>query len=435
MKDFFANLQAGKIQPLWTDIQAWLSEHIFTANSAYQIVVIFVAFITSAILYRLMRGNIKQSIEKAKWGARTKRVARSMSKLLLPTLMLVVIFLVTKIAASDLVGMDVWFIHAMMKALFAWIVIRSFVQFIDNAAIRNSFSIIIWCIAAISIFGVMDDATKTLNEVSVDIGDFHITLLAVIKSLFFLSLLIYAASAIASLVEQRLARSKNLRRSSQVLIAKVIRIVLIIIALLIAITSSGIDLSVFAVLGGAIGIGIGLGLQKGVANLFSGMTLLLDKSIEPGDFIELDNGTIGKVQHMAVRYTEIITLDNKSVLIPNEELIAKSVINWSHGNSLVRISVPFGVHYDSDPHQVIKVAIEAAKKPTRVVRRISDPVCFMTGFGDSSLNFTLVFSIEDPENGIGNIKGEALLALWDAFKKNDIQIPYPHREVFLHKAD
>jgi small-conductance mechanosensitive channel len=352
----------------------------------------------------------------------------------LPLITLIVIFFITHIAASDIVGMDVWLIHGMMKALFAWIVIRCIVQFIENGAVRNSFATIIWSIAALSIFGALDEATKILDGIGLDIGTFHLSLLTVAKGAFFLFILVYFASFVATLIEHRILKSKHLTKSSKILIGKIVRVALIVLALLLGITSSGIDLSLFAVFGGAIGLGVGFGLQKGIANLFSGMMLLFDRSIQPGDIIELDNGVVGKIEQMAARYTEIVTLENKSILIPNEEFVSKSVINWSHGNSLIRVSVKFGVHYDSDPHQVIKVAVDASKKVNRVLSHPNEPACFMTDFGDSAINFTLGFWIKDPENGLGNVRGDVLLALWDAFKEHDISIPYPHREVFVHKV-
>jgi len=136
---------------------------------------------------------------------------------------------------------------------------------------------------------------------------------------------------------------------------------------------------------------------------------------------------------MGARYTELVTRDNKSYLVPNEEFITQQVINWSHGNTLVRVQTEFGVHYDSDPHEVRRLAIQAAGKPDRVVDSPA-PVCHLVEFGDSSINFVLRYWIKDAEKGIVNTKGDVMLALWDILKENDISIPYPHREVFMHKA-
>ena len=171
------------------------------------------------------------------------------------------------------------------------------------------------------------------------------------------------------------------------------------------------------------GLGVGFGLQKGISNLFSGMLLLLDQSIKPVDIIELES-TFGWVNHMGARYTEIVTRDNKSFLVPNEDFITQQVINWSHGNTLVRVETKFGVHYDSDPYLVKKLAEDAATHPDRVVDNPA-PVCHLVEFGDSSLNFVLRFWIKDAEKGITNMRGAVMLALWDAFKENKIAIPYP----------
>jgi small-conductance mechanosensitive channel len=159
---------------------------------------------------------------------------------------------------------------------------------------------------------------------------------------------------------------------------------------------------------------------------------LIDHSIKPGDVLELENGTFGWVNNMAARYTEIITRDNKSFLIPNEEFITQRVVNWSHGDSLIRIEVKFGVHYKSNPHEIKALAEETAANASPRVCKDQTPVCHLTEFGDSSLNFKLRFWIKDAEQGLTNIRGEVMLALWDAFKENNIEIPYPHREVYMH---
>ena len=191
----------------------------------------------------------------------------------------------------------------------------------------------------------------------------------------------YGALFFANVLDRRLSSVRSLTPSSRVLISKISRVSLVVTALLIGITSAGIDLSLFAVFSGAVGLGIGFGLQKVISNLFRGMLLLLDQSIKPGDIIEMD-GTFGWVNQMGARYTEIVTRDNKSYLVPNEEFITQHVVNWSHGNTLVRVETSFGVHYNSDPHLIKKLAVEAAHKPERVVDSPS-AVCHLVEFGDS----------------------------------------------------
>ncbi|MBX2834836.1 MAG: mechanosensitive ion channel [Micavibrio sp.] len=411
----------------------WLTEHFWSVDMLYQAAIVIIAYLLGNISGKLLRRRINAYLEKNKPPIAVKRVATNMVKLLVPICALLFGFLLVQIASAPAIAVDVNIVTGIMKLLFAWIVIRIAVQFISNSAVRNAFSFIIWTLAALSIFSVLDETALTLDSFAFTIGNFRLSALAVIKSLLMIFVLLYIAIFVSGFAERRILKVKGLTRSSQVLVTKVIRVLLIVFALLIGITSAGIDLSLFAVFGGAVGLGIGFGLQKGISNLFSGMLLLMDQSIKPGDVIEIpDLGTFGWVNTMAARYTEIVTRDNKSFLIPNEDFITQRVVNWSHGNSLIRLEVKFGVHYDSDPHEV-KAMVEnkLAGAHNRVVDTPS-PVCHLEEFGDSSLNFTVRFWIKDAEQGVTNIRGDIMLVIWDILKENNISIPYPHREIFQH---
>lgn len=419
-------------QQILGDITSWANEFFLNEAAILQLIIIASAFFISAFIYSLSRKKVMEAIDASQMPLRAKRISNNLRRLIFPFSSLLIIFVMTQLATSDLAGnLDIRLSTGVMQVLLAWIVVRISLQFIENALIRNIFALCILAVLVLSIFNVLDQTTATLDAIAFSVGEFRISALAVIQGIFYLFILLYVASFLSTFAERRVLQSKNLSRSSQVLVAKVIRVMLIVFALLIGVTSAGIDLSLFAVFGGAVGLGIGFGLQKGISNLFSGMLLLLDKSIEPGDVIELENGTFGWVDHMGARYTEIITRDNKSFLIPNEDFITQRVVNWSHGDSLIRLQLTFGVHYDSDPHRVKEIAEEAAATPERVVDD-PKPVCWLIEFGDSSVNFSLRFWIKDAQAGVTNIKGAVMMALWDAFKENDIQIPYPHREIFLH---
>jgi len=393
----------------------WLNENLLTMNSLYQCGIIIAAFTLASMFYPIARAKLNAILEKNSLPEVVNKTVTSLRRLMIPITALILTAIGAEIASTELIGVDTTLLNGVIKLIFAWIFVT-------------------WSIAALSIFGVLDQTISTLEGVKFAIGESEITLLSIINSILLIVALLYFAIFSSTFAERKIKNVKSLTRSSQVLISKVVRVALIVFALLIGITSAGIDLSLFAVFGGAIGLGIGFGLQKGISNLFSGMLLLMDRSIKPGDVIELpDIGTFGWVNNMAARYTEIVTRDNKSFLIPNEDFITQRVVNWSHGNSMIRVSVAFGVHYNSDVEQVIKVAIEAAKKPERVLD-YPEPVCWITEFGDSSVNFTLRFQIKDAESGITNVKGQVLLELWKAFKEHEIEIPYPHREVYVHDA-
>ena len=413
----------------------WFGSAIWTVDFLIEAVLVSLSFGLGALTYRYAKQPTVELIEASTLPLRIKRNLFHLKRLIMPAASLVAMFFLAMIASAQAFGVDTAFMQAVMQVLFAWIAIRLAVQFIENSAVRNIFALTIWTIVALSVFGILDQTTETLDAFGFSIGTFRFSMLSLIKGALSLFALIYFAQLISSFAERQVLRSRSLTRSSQVLVAKIVRITLLVFAVLIGITSAGIDLSVFTVFSGAVGLGLGFGLQKVASNLVSGMLLLLDKSITPGDVIELEgSGTFGWVNHMGARYTEIITRDNKSYLIPNEEFVTQNVVNWSHGDRLIRISCDFGVHYESDPHHVIAVATQAATRPERVVDEPT-PVCWITEFGDSSINFTLRFWIKDAEGGVSNIQGEVLLALWDAFKENGIQIPYPHREVFVYKVE
>jgi small-conductance mechanosensitive channel len=240
-------------------------------------------------------------------------------------------------------------------------------------------------------------------------------------------LTLWAANSASDFLDRRVRNAADLTPSIQVLIGKLIRLLLITFAILIALSTVGIDFSALAFFSGAVGVGLGFGLQKIVSNLVSGIILLADKSIKPGDVITVGD-SFGWVDTMGARYTSVVTRDGREFLIPNEDFVTQRVINWSYSNDEVRIDVEFGVSYAADPHEVCEIAVAAAASVARVLV-VPPPVCHLKAFGDSSLNFVLRFWIRDPVDGITNVRGRVLLALWDTFKREGVDIPYPVRDV------
>lgn len=409
---------------------AWFLSHIWSVGFATQLSIVLMGFILAYFLNKLIKPRLNDLINKLSVPFRISEVLYSSLRLIMPFLAMTFIYIGAQILFVIASGSSIALCLAVAKLLMAWIFIRIFVQIIENKFARNVIALTIWGLASLSILGVLDQTMTTMDAIGFNIGDFRLSALTVTKGILGIFILLYGAVFVANMLERKISGSRSLTPSSRVLISKISRVVLIVSALLIGLTSAGIDLSLFAVFSGAVGLGIGFGLQKVISNLFSGMLLLMDQSIKPGDIIEMD-GTFGWVNHMGARYTELVTRDNKSYLVPNEEFITQQVVNWSHGNTLVRIEVEFGVHYKSNPHDIKRLAIEAATKPERVVDSPA-PVCHLVEFGDSSLNFVLRYWIKDAEKGITNTKGDVMLALWDSFKENGIEIPYPHREVFIH---
>ncbi len=323
-------------------------------------------------------------------------------------------------------------IYSAMLLAAAWLSISVVSHAIRKQLIRRTFAFIVWVLVAASVLGITDDVAATLNSISLGfrMGDQPFTVLSLLKAVVFIGVLLWLALTAGNFLDKRIQQVDELTPSLRVLLGKILRIALVVFAVMIAMQSLSLDLTALTVLSGAVGVGIGFGLQKVVSNFISGMIILLDQSIKPGDTITVGE-TFGWIRELRARFVSVVTRDGREYLIPNEDFITTQVINWSFSDRYVRLDVPFGVAYDSDPHEVVDIAIAAAASVDRVVANYRPPVCWMTEFGDSSINFLLRFWIEDPQQGLTNIRGKVMMALWDAFKENGISIPFPHREVIM----
>jgi len=323
-----------------------------------------------------------------------------------------------------------YLIYSAMLLAAAWLVISVVSHVIRNRTIGRLFGLMAWLYVAATILGVTDEIAALLDGAGFTVGTFRLSVLRVLQAVIFLGVLLWLALSTGNFLDRRIQKIDELTPSLRVLIGKILRISLIVVAAMVAMSGLGIDLTAFTVLSGAVGVGIGFGLQKVVSNFISGIIILMDESIKPGDTISLGE-TFGWIRELRARFVSVVTRDGREFLIPNEDFITREVINWSFSDKFVRLDVPFGVSYDADPHEVERIAIEAAASVDRVDGTRRPPVCWLTAFGDSSLDFLLRFWISDPQMGLTNIRGKILMALWDAFKENDIGIPYPHREVIM----
>ncbi len=335
------------------------------------------------------------------------------------------------VRSLDWAGTDYVIYTSLLLAL-AWVGIALLSRIIRNRALSAVVAGMVWFYVALILLNIDDDMGQLLDAAGFSVGGFRLSILLIIKMLLLMGALLWGAVALGNFLANQLDKLEDLSPSLRVLLGKVVKITLIITAALAGIASLGIDLTIFAVFSGAIGVGLGFGLQKVVSNFISGIIILMDRSIKPGDTITLGE-TFGWIRELRARFVSVVTRDGREYLIPNEDFITHEVINWSFSDQLVRLDVEFGVSYDSDPHEVIALAIAAAEGCRRVYPE-RKPVCWMTEFGDSSLNFILRFWISDPRQGLTNIRGVVMLALWDAFKANDIHIPYPHREIIMKGA-
>ena len=322
--------------------------------------------------------------------------------------------------------------HAMItiaSLLTAWLLIRLASMLITNIALQRFIAWSAWSVAALNIFGLLTPTMEILDSWAVNVGTVRVSPLTAIKVALSLWFALWLATGASTMIERRLNKLPSSSASTRVLFAKMTRIIFISAAILLALSSVGIDLTALAVFGGALGVGLGIGLQKIFSNLVSGVILLMDRSLKPGDVIAVNN-TFGWINYLGARYASVITRDGIEHLIPNEEFITQRVENWSYSNELVRLKIPIGISYHSDPRKAMKLCVEAAKTVPRV-KADPDPRCQLMGFGDSSVNLELRIWISDPPNGRANVCSEVLLEVWDRFHEHGIEIPFPQRDMHV----
>lgn len=316
--------------------------------------------------------------------------------------------------------------------LTAWIVISIATVFVANPIWSRVIVLAAWVVAALNILGLLDDAIALLGGAAFTLGQVNVSALTIIQGVITLVILLWVTALAGQLIEGRIKASPNLTPSIQVLATKLLRIGLGLIAFVFAFTIVGIDVTAFAVFGGAIGVGLGFGLQKIFANLVSGFILLIDKSIKPGDVIAVTD-YYGRVDSLGARYVSVLTRDGIEHLIPNEELITTRVENWSHTQNLLRIKKTVGIHYKSDVRKAIELCLQAAAETPRILKDPA-PVCHLQDFADSAVNLEIRFWIDDPMNGRANVVSGLLLRVWDRFHEHGIEIPYPQRDIHFRSS-
>lgn len=312
------------------------------------------------------------------------------------------------------------------KLALAWLAIRLITSVIRNAFVVTVVSLTAWSVAALSIIGQLDPAVEALDGVAIEIGGLRLTPLLLIKAGALVIFAVWLTNIAANFAESRINRSTDLTPSIQVLLVKMIRMGLLVVAVAIALGAVGINLSALAVFTGAAGVGIGLGLQKIVANFISGLILLVDKSVKPGDLVTIGDNT-GRISTMKTRYISVAAGDGREFLIPNEDLVTQKVVNWTYTDKNTLVKIAFGANYDADPRLVCKLAADIAAAHPRATKG-KTPTCILTEFAEHGMKFSLTFWIADPD-GMDTVKSDVMLSLWDAFKREGIRVPYPVREI------
>lgn len=290
----------------------------------------------------------------------------------------------------------------------------------------------IWVGVALHITGLLPDVVEVLDNFGFHIGKQRISVLTILQGMLSVAITVVIALWAGRTIEARLLDARGMDLNFRIVLSKLVKTLLVIIAVLIALPAVGIDITVLSVFGGAVGVGLGLGLQKIAANYVSGFVILLDRSISPGALVTID-GRYGEVTKLTARYVVVKGGDGTEAIIPNETVITSVVVNHSYSDRSVRVDVPIQVSYTSDVDRALEVMLEAARGHARVLRNPA-PAALLKGFGDSGIDLELYVWVVDPEAGTGNLRSDVYRAIWKGFNANDISIPFPQREVRILRS-
>jgi small-conductance mechanosensitive channel len=402
----------------------------FDAYLNFYTLIEFLILLASVLLsYYFVADNLKRFISNK---AKSKILKDGLARILFPLCSIILIGIAQTITS-------LFFIQGVLllgqKLLIALLIIRVSVYLVryltnQNSIIRsleNVISIIIWILFLLQISGILPQIIDALDNITFKIGAQKLSLLVMIQAVFAIFIAILVAMTISKFIENKLLKTSQLDPNARVMLGKVFRIFLYFVAVVVSLSSIGINLTFLSVLGGAFGVGLAFGLQKIASNYVCGFIILMDKSIHIGDIL-LVGEHYGVVTLIRSRYTVLRKLDGIEVIIPNETLISENIINHSFSDRKARISIEVQISYKSSVDKAFEIMLNAAKSEKRVLKD-PEPATYLRGFGDSGIDLLLSFYIVDPEEGSWGLKSDINRKIWKKFQEEGIEIPYPYRTV------
>ena len=356
----------------------------------------------------------------------------SFSRVLAPLMILLLLALSKYVLAKwqhvHLLGIALPIVGSLVVIRFGFYLLRRvFARRGHMLAFEKIFALLVWLAVVLYITGLWPDLLDYLDDTTLPLGRHKVSVATILQALVSVGVLLMLALWAGAALEERLMKIQGMHTSLRVVMARMGRAVLILVAVLVSLSLVGIDLTVLSVFGGALGVGLGLGLQKIASNYISGFIILFDRSLTIGDMITVDK-FFGKVTHINTRYTVLQGLDGVEAILPNEMLVSGPVQNFSLSNKMLRVATQVTVAYDSDLDLVLSLLEQAATGILRV-STATPPMATLQRFGADGLELELGFWIEDPENGRGGVSSDVNRAVWRALQAHQISVPYPQREV------
>lgn len=413
-------------QQSWLRAQEWLTD----VNSYTQVAVVISVIVVAYTLGYIFRNQF-DLLKEPSPGVRQESLKwfiRRTGRLFSPLFLYISLLIIERFKPPFLENHNLFGIATHIAFIWLlWVTLRAFVT---NSFVRT---IAIWILvpaALLHLIGIFEPTVEYLDSLGFAVGDYRITIYSCIRGFFIVSFLVWISHLLSNNAETYIRHRESLNSSTKELLIKFSSIFFYFIIAIIILQLIGIDLTALTIFGGAIGVGLGFGLQKIASNFISGIILLTERNITIGNLVQLDNGMLGFVRSMGARASVLETYDGREVIVPNEDFIISRVSNLTHSNTLGRVDFMVGVSYKSDM-DLVKEVILKALNTLDISLKDPEPAVYMREFGDNSVNFAAMFWIEDVSSGRWPAQDEAMYAVWRALRENNIEIPFPQRDLHL----
>ena len=415
--------------------QAIALEWLTSPAALAQFALLIGAYFLAVTINRIMQPKLQKLIDPGGTDnqiATVRRFVLQFLPLLLPLLAYALLAAGEQVVRSLF---DSGGVIAFGKRVFIFLAVRILVRDILTAPLLKvigKFALI--PMAALYALGILDPAQAWLAETVVGVGDIQFSLLSIIRAAIVGSILFWLGGWSANQGTGYVRSQEEMRPPTRELAAKAVEMLIYGITFLLFVNVLGIDLSALAILSGAIGVGLGFGLQKIASNFISGVILLLEGQATVGDFVEMDGGEAGTIIKLGARATILETFDGKWIVVPNEDFITGRIVNWSDSGAGKRYEADFSVSYDTDINKVPDIIEAAVAKHPKVLNEPEPPDCELRGFGESGVNFCVEFWVQGLDDGKNKFSSDVLFLVWNALRDNNIEIPYPQRDLRIRDA-
>jgi small-conductance mechanosensitive channel len=428
-------ITSDKVSMLFTSLVQELRDDLSNPIGLLQIGAIGATYLIAWLFAKKVNQHLEKGIEKVKAHMRFVLSPDRFAIILKNLLWMLLLWFCRVLFEKFAIPANI--LPATLNLILALLVIRLASLYIKSVFWSRFVYVICVIVVFLRIFKLWDPTVQLLNSMTIGLGKINISVWGMTEAIIVFILLWAAANAANRFIAHWLTTYSHLTYSDRTLLQRVIKAALVMVVILISLRAAGIHMTTIAVTGGAIGLGIGVGLQKIGSNLISGIMLLISKPIRHGDVIAFEKSSFGAswgwIVQMGLNYVQVATRSGSLMLIPNEVFVTQKIENLSFEDNQLRLNIPFGIAYKSDLNQAKTLALSAATSVDRILK-IPEPKCLVKEYGDSTVNMELLVWINDPKNGIANVKDAVFMAVWDSFHANGIEIAFPQRDLHIRSA-